>query len=382
MTDQRQHVISEWLLKAFGRPIGARVRLAVYDKATGEYGARHADEFLVELDAHSRDVELEISKIETPASAVARTLAKRAKAYAPGFYAVVDDPSEIVRTGPALVDRGVVAGMRLMVSEHTILGPSGADRAALARYLILMYERAPATEAAMTRFGLAYDRGAQRTIDALLPGMLTGLASFHRSAPARMVERAQRLGDGFAAANWWILRTRATEPFVLSDTPVAATLSLGHDDEWHAILSPEAYAVVMPLGPLVALLMAPKGMLPFSRIEVSDLGRAVDRLMWRAADQYVLGRSRAELEAAVEDGVRRFSVRVPQDEAAIEEEARRRTEGVVYDAMIEIQVWRPVRDAWQHWERCRLRFGHAAFAAEDRDELMSQSTDPRRGRSP
>jgi hypothetical protein len=152
------------------------------------------------------------SRIETPAAAAARALAKRVKGYPPGFYAVVDDPAEVPVQGPAVSDMGVFAGMRVLVGERTVLGPTQPDRVALARYAMLMYQRAPATEAAMTRWGIAYDRGAQAAIDELMPGRGTGLEEFIGAGRARMVDRAHRIGRNLASANWWACAPRRLTP--------------------------------------------------------------------------------------------------------------------------------------------------------------------------
>jgi hypothetical protein len=34
---QRQHVLSEWLLKAFARPVGGHFVVTAFDKSTGEF---------------------------------------------------------------------------------------------------------------------------------------------------------------------------------------------------------------------------------------------------------------------------------------------------------------------------------------------------------
>jgi hypothetical protein len=110
-----QHVISEWLLKAFARKAPGGLQLDVYDKATGLYEGAVPAKFMIELDAHSTQIERGLEKIETPAAQAARSLAKRVKILPPGLYAVVEPGAETRAAGPELSDKGVFEGMRLLL---------------------------------------------------------------------------------------------------------------------------------------------------------------------------------------------------------------------------------------------------------------------------
>lgn len=361
-----QHVISEWLLKAFASSAPGGPILALYDKTTGLYDSAKPRDFMTEVDAHSTAIERGISDIEGPASRAAIRLAKRVKILAPGLYAVVSSQAETRAVGPALSDKGVHEGLRLLVSEHQVPSPSQADRIALGRYAGLMYQRAPKTETAIMRFGAEYDLAAQQALDRLLPGMRTGLATELARRRSRMLPLATDIGGRLADASWWVVRAGIGEAFVLSDSPVAATLSLGHDDDWRAIFSPESYAVVMPLGPMIALVLAPQRIIPITGIDLdlAGLTRAINRLMWRYADRYVLARDRAQLEAAwpeADEERRRSSVQADGDTEGVAMAARRDVTRIVTDLL-----WRRMSQEWRHWTSCRLEFGWQPWPAEDR----------------
>jgi hypothetical protein len=378
--EQRQHVLSEWLLKAFAGPTGGSYIVAAYDKSTGQYVDHDVDDFMVEIGAHSAEVEAEISRIEGPAAQAARTLFKRAKHYPAGIYAVTTQEEDLRATGPALSDKGLFRDTRLLVSEHTVRTPLHAERAALARYAGLMYQRAPTTEASILNWGETFDRGIQDTLDQILPGQRSPVQTTLAHRRGRMVELAERIADVLTAASWFIVRTGQNESFVLSDSPVAATITFGFDDEWRAILSAESYAILMPLNPAIALVFAPRHILPLSRIDASELVPAINRVMWRAAGRYVLGRSQQELEAALGDAdeeTRRYSIQPSLDAEAIARQARTTTEQVVAEVMVEVGIKRPLANFWAHWTGCRLEFGYALFAAEDRNLLLG-APHPRR----
>lgn len=372
---QHQHVLSEWLLKSFGARVGGKWYVTAFDKATGEYKLHNVDDFLVELDGHSIEVESEINLLEGPASEAALRLKKFAKALAPGVYAVLPSGPSTQTAGPAVSDKGVIAGLHILVGEHSIGGPSPSDRLALARYAGLMYQRAPKTETAILRWGLEYDRGTRTEVARIAPwlndlGPFTSLA--HRRA--RLVDLARRIGDRLNTASWWVVRSAPGRNFVLGDTPVVSTTALGVDQGWRAILADDVFTVVMPLGPTVALLMAPQHIFPVMEIDFSQIGEAINRLVWRCADRYVLGRSQLDLEFALpnaDDNLRRASVPIEHDSDAIAVKAASLAHQVIADAVVELTINRPLERSWQRWERCLLRFGYAPFAPDDRDQFVS-----------
>jgi hypothetical protein len=362
-----QHVVSEWLLRAFAGRGPEGTTLALFDKATGLHDVATANTFMTETDVHSIEIEDGIEGIETPAAAAARRLAKRVRNLPPGLYAVVSEGANVRTGGPGVSDKGVRGGMRLLVSDHQVPSPSADDRRVLGRYAGLMYQRAPKNEAAIMRLGTDYDAAAQQALNRLLPGMKTGLETVLARRRSRMLGLAARIGEGLAAARWWVVRAAKGDAFVLSDTPVAAALSLGHDDTWRAILSDDAYAVVMPLGPTIALVMAPQGFMPITDIDLDLAGvtRAINRLMWRHADRYVLARHRSELDGAwpeANDEQRRASVEAAVATERVVASAWRDVTSIAIDVL-----WRHQNERWLHWTGCRLEFGWQPFDSEDRN---------------
>jgi hypothetical protein len=85
-----QHVIPEWLLKAFSMEAPRGRVLATYNKASGEYGQAIPSKFMVEVDAHPTDVEIAFGKIESAAALASTRLVRRVEALPPGLYSVTD----------------------------------------------------------------------------------------------------------------------------------------------------------------------------------------------------------------------------------------------------------------------------------------------------
>ena len=113
----------------------------------------------------------------------------------------------------------------------------------------------------------------------------------------------------------------------------------------------------MPLGPMVALVLAPQRIIPITGIDLdlAGLTRAINRLMWRYADRYVLARDRSQLEAAwpeEDEERRRSSVQADGDTERVAMAARRDVTRIVTDLL-----WRRMSQEWQHWTSCRLEFG-------------------------
>lgn len=149
-----QHVISAFLLRRFGRTEAGRRVIEVFDKGTGAYATADTEEFLTERDAHSKETEDRIGLIETQAAAAARDLAKAMRQIPPGLYAVVEPGGEARGDGPAVTDEGVAEGMRVLVGRHQVPAPPRVERAALLRFVALMYQRAPALEASILEYGM------------------------------------------------------------------------------------------------------------------------------------------------------------------------------------------------------------------------------------
>lgn len=354
----QQHVLSGWLLKAFAT-LDSRHALAVYDKAAGSFGQTTAEEFMTELDAHPTTIEAAFGAIEAQAAAAAQRLRKRVKYIPAGMYAFVNEPSSSML--PESIEYG---GMKLMYTGLEIQAPSPQDQLALAEYVALMYQRAPRLEAAILAFGHAYDRGAQLALDFLAPGIRSGLSTEITKGRERMIQRAKDIGATLAQAHWWVVRPRASERFVLGDSPVAATISLGHPDGFRAILADTSYVVAMPLGPTLAIIIAPQSIMPMN-VDVADAASAINQLVWRSAGRYVLARNRSYLDSvwpsASEEAVRRDTI--PADAGALRSEWRGR--GDVSRIVVQY--------VWRQWLASGQVFGHVPFAAQDRDLIMPVS---------
>jgi hypothetical protein len=362
-----QHTISGWLLRAFAK--GSH--LAAYAKGTGTYEDVDPEDFLIEIDAHSHSIEHGIGRIEGPAADAARNLAKwvRGQHLPAGLYAVSPTENASHFGPPGVKNMGVREGMRLFVGERDIPSPKPDERAALARYVGLMYQRAPRTEQAILAWGRAFDVAAQSVLDRLLPGFHTGLQTELSHRRRRMLEMASRIGDRLVGASWWLVVAGSGEAFILGDAPVAATISLGHDDEWRAILAAESYAVVMPLSPQIALLMAPQGLIPITGIDedLSGLVIAINRLVWRRAGSYVLARERSHLQAVWPDAGASIADR--SNDVAMD--AKHGAEaGARVGLSIAVEVgFRQMQAQWQRWTGCTLVFGWYPWPREDHQKL-------------
>ena len=105
---------------------------------------------------------------------------------------------------------------------------------------------------------------------------------------------AGKVGERLNVTPWFLVRAESPDAFILSDSPVVATLSFGFDDQWRAIFANETYIVLMPLHPLLCLVFAPQHIVPVSKIEHDQLVETINRAMWRAANRFVIGRSQAD----------------------------------------------------------------------------------------
>lgn len=324
-----QHVLSKWLIKRFAHSTKKGDRLATYNKATGKFGEVAPRHFLAPEDDHSAAIELQLSQIESRAATAAAHLHQLTEILPSGICRVgdhdrpdLDDPEPPVRSG------GKAAGFELLVVDRQIAQLPPAEKEALAKFVALMFTRAPKVERAMTAQAAAFSRGVDKAL------MERGLMSADRAAIEldRAVEDArwQGLRDAgvyaqrLTAKQWWVLKAADDEEFILSDTPVVATLALGHDDEWRPLLQADAYLVLMPLSPSLALLIA--DVIPVGGNSLDFVG-SINRLSWKHADEHVIGVGKPTLEEVraelISVGWRESApVQVP-DEMAVEMRGRR-----------------------------------------------------------
>ena len=372
-----QHVLSRWLLGAFAK--GGD--LATYDHQDGTYDSASPEKFLAEVDGHSAAIEVGIRDIESPASAAAWHLQKRVKNLGPGLYpltAGLDAPST---SGPRMRDGGRYQGTSIVVAGHELPMPPDKERRALLRYAGLMYQRSPATEATMLRHGDIYNRAAEAALADAAPGLRSGLPKTLDEElarrRARMLEMAASLEAMLERANWFVLRPPPGCELVLGDCAVMATPSLGVDAGWIPLLAPASFAVVMPISPLVALLLAPQAVLPMNLDEVTptSMANAVNRLSWRHADRYVVARRRSHIEASMPSDAKAIgSARASVDVEQVADAARRDVQEILGEVRRELLHRRYVDEYlrvegrnWHDWDGCRLRLGEPLYAPEDRD---------------
>lgn len=283
-----------------------------------------------------------------------------------GLYAVVDRPSPPDR--PPYGDPIEAFGMKLMLSGVEVVWPDNRERLALARYAALMYQRAPLVESAIMAHGEAFDRGAQHGLDRLFPGIRSPIRTVLGERRERFAGRARDIGDALSRAHWWVVRAGRHERFVLGDSAVAATISLGHEDTFRAILSPESYLVVMPLGPTLALLMAPQGIAPVN-VELADIVRAINQLIWRWSDRYVAALSRDDLDGVWGSDVasRRSSLTATDGPEGAEAAGR----AVVGRSRLKWDIGQMEKNR-PTWVGCRRIFQVEPYAAEDRHFILPQ----------
>jgi hypothetical protein len=359
-----QHVISEFLLRGFGRMVGQQRMLTAFDKLTEAMVSIDVREFLTEPDAHTPEVEADFNRIESAAAHAIYSLRKAMRQLPPGMYAVSDVR---VTAGPAIEDVGVRGGVRLHLSRHQVEALPEAEQEALLRFVALMYQRSPGMEASILEFGRIYESAAQAAIARLMPSVSVDLPTEVGRYRERISYRALGIAEKLRQANWWLVRPEPPAAFILGDSPVVATLSLGYDDQWRAILSGDAYVVAMPLGPDLALLIAPQLLMPVNvEPTLGAVTAAVNRLLWRQADRYVVARDARDLEAAWQSGLdpigRRETAAPPVDAAWVAASARAEALSIV--TMV---LFRAVeRAGWRHWDGCRLTFGVMPYAAQDR----------------
>jgi hypothetical protein len=114
--------------------------------------------------------------------------------------------------------------------------------------------------------------------------------------------------------------------------------------------------------------------MPVTNVDAAGILPAINRLMWRWADRFVLAHDLGQLETALpgaDDALRRESVRAEVDTRAVTMWAR----GDV--AMIVAAL------SWRHWTSCRLEFGSQPVAAEAPDRLrQAVRAWPRTGLAP
>lgn len=279
--------------------------LTAYEKGSGRYRDVPPTRFMVAEDDHNLEIEQQLGRIESPASAAARLIDERTRDLPRGLYRIADarDPDIDLIDAP-MRDGGVVEDIRLVVADRQIRMLPDAERRALARFIALMYSRAPKIERAMRVVTEAYVAGIRAAVAsygrAIDINATTFLGEELERARWLALRDANRLADPLHATTWWVLRAGPEEEFVIGDSTVIVTLQLGHDDIWRRLLNDDGYVIVMPLGPGLALIIATALL---HGVELDKFVPAVNRHSWKWAEDFVMGRDRAVIESVAADFV-------------------------------------------------------------------------------
>jgi hypothetical protein len=202
-----------------------------------------------------------------------------------------------------------------------------------------MYHRNPKTEAGRAIIRDSMQRGAERAVGGLprelrtdVPGMMSEVVA---GTTDRAAKSSQEIGAFLGKANWWVVRSDPGQTFVLGDSVVATTSTLGRVDRWRALLDPDSRVIVMPLNPTYALIIAPQRVVPIAD-EGETLTTAINRLSWGWADQYVLAATDRHLEFAwpgSSEEDRRGVVPVDLDAAKMEADGYQTALNIIGDAL-------------------------------------------------
>jgi hypothetical protein len=291
---QNQHVIAKWLLELFARPEPGGLTLSVFDKTTGAIGRDVPSRFSTSLDDHSGTIEADLGRIESAAAEPVRRLVARVSAVGPGLWPLAGSSDNLSGTGALVEVASPEPEMRLFRPDRWLAEPSGDDRARIARYLTLMFTRSPKMERAIADVSLAVRAGYVAMVTSMapewLPQTLGALDEYLDEARFVGLRTPEHLTDAFSAMAWYSVRAADDAPFLLGDSPVVSTSQVGHEaDSWRPLLSPETFAVCMPLSANVCLLVAPQGLVPVGIETPEETADEINRLSWRWADRYVLG---------------------------------------------------------------------------------------------
>jgi hypothetical protein len=292
----------------FARNEPGGLTLAVFDKQTGTVHSVPPSRFLTLIDDHSPDVEVALGRLEDPAARAVARLLERAERIQPGPCPLAGDRDNL-EDEPTLreVTQEPVEGMRLFAVPRSLAEPPPGDRLAIARYLGLMFTRAPKMEQAISAIHDVVRAAYEDEVAAMAPALLQGTraALDEHLADARFVglRTPEEQSEAFAAMPWYVVRAPDDEPFLLGDSPVVATIQIGHDeDSWRPLLSEATYVVCMPLSARICLIAAPQALLPIGVESPFEIAGAINRLSWRWSDRYVVGPTPATL-AGVRDAM-------------------------------------------------------------------------------
>jgi len=296
---QRQHTITEWLLRDHAHPTRGGLKLWVFDKETAEIREWPTSTFLAPRNDHSAEIEVELNRIESPAARAAAEVHRLAEPHGAGFIRVggTNDPDEARIAAPR--EAGVVEGFRLTVIDAQTRRLDSRHRSALGTFVALMYSRSPKLQEATQNMAAAYADGLRQGASRLSGRTPRKVAEELAVAEERVrwvgLTEAKQLGERLAAGAWWLLKPDDDEALVVGDSAVMTTLAVGHDDVWRPLFDPATYAVMLPLGPSLLLLISPYPMIPGAG-PTYDPVNTMNMLSWKWANRFVAGPSREILE--------------------------------------------------------------------------------------
>lgn len=296
---QRQHTISEWLLRAHAHPTRGGIKLWIFDKETRNTREQPTSTFLAPRNDHSAEIEVQLNRIESPAARAAAEVHRLADPHGGGFIRVAgaNDPDE-ARIAPPR-DAGVIEGFRLSVIEAQTRRLDWRHRSALGSFVALMYSRSPKLQQATQDMAAAYGSGLREGVSRLSGRTPRKVAEELAASEERVrwvgLTEAIQLGERLAAGSWWLLKADDGEAFAVGDSAVITTLAVGHDDVWRPLFDPATYAVMLPLGPSLLLLISPYPMIPGAG-PTYDPVNTTNMLSWKWANRFVAGPSREGLE--------------------------------------------------------------------------------------
>ena len=231
--------------------------LSVFDKTTGTIGRDVPSRFSTTIDDHSGTIEANLGRVESAAAEPVRRLVARVVTVGAGLWPLAGTTHNLAGTGAVVVVPSPDPEMRLFRPDRWLAEPSADDRARIARYLTLMFTRSPKMERAIGEVSVAVREGFVAMVRSIAPELhaqtLGALDSYLDEARFVGLRTPENLTDAFAAMTWYVVRAADDAPS-LGDSPVVSTVQVGHEeDSWRPLLSPETFAVCMPLSATVCL---------------------------------------------------------------------------------------------------------------------------------
>lgn len=298
---QRQHIISRWLLDRFARDGRGGRTISVFDKTTSIVRDDVPTRFMTVVDDHSAEIEAALGRLENIAAPAAARLSDRVATVAPGVWPLAGTTDNLAGDGELHeVPAPQSPDMRLFTFDRWLAEPPLRDRQAISAFLALMYTRSRKTERMIVTAREEVTQAYTDTVNALMPALLepTLAAIDAETDGARFIGlRTPDWATAFARMPWYVIRAPDDAPFVLSDSPVVATIQIGFEsDGWRPLLADATYAVCIPLGASACLVVAPGKIVPIGVESPHEIADAINRLSWRWADRYVVASSHEALE--------------------------------------------------------------------------------------